>query len=614
MNKILLLITVMFTTIVSAQKVAVIVNSPAGIAGEKTYGGAAFGADLTTQNWTGDCVLAEPIAACAALTNASSMAGKFAVIDRGGCNFDVKCLNAQDAGAIAVIVLNHNDLANRGGDEPFRMGSVNVGAMVTIPCVMLGYSDGVALKKAISEGGANMTIGSFPKEANDLTISRTVCDGSFSQPNVFHPKYGAIPSHQIKADGDMTFITGAAAFNAGSAAQNNVKVNCTIKNGTTEVYNKTSDEFEVLTDSTGGEILEDVFDYNGKAVGLYNLHYNVNSSATEKFSMDNNYQSYFNVSGNILSKSRFNMTTRTPVNSGAYLFGGGTAYRELMMPFRLKYGTGYQLDSIYTTVSTGTGGTVAGLYLEGRVYRWNDLNADEDISSDEMVLVSLGSITFADSDTRGSASFALALENLDGSEKVHTLKADNELYFASIQYAGGSTNVFFGYDNDYNTRPYFELKNALEELDFDDYPFLTTNTQDVSGGPDMSDAGLFYFDCNGNMANDDETVYSPASIAIHVSKALVNTKDISDEAGMKIEFRQNPVSDELIATIQLNELAEVNYNIVDMGGKVIFNAKENGITDTYNPTFNVRNMSPGQYILQVNTDRGFIKKAFIVVR
>ncbi len=610
MNKFLLFIALLMTNIVTAQKTAVIVNSPSNIAGEKAFGTAAFGADISTGSWTGDCALAEPALGCNALTNGAALAGKFVVIDRGSCNFDVKCLHAQDAGAKAVVVLNHA----AGGDVPFRMGSVDVGGQVTIPCVMLGFSDGVALKAAMNSGTVNMTIGSFPKEANDLQITKTICDGTFSQPLVFHPKYAAFPSSQVKALGDMVFQTGGLTTNTGTANQSNVKYNCTIKSGNSDVYNKTSDAFNIDADSTVASFISDAFDYNGLTQGRYDLRYTTNGDNVEKFNSDNSYSTYFNVTSNILSKARFNMATRAPMTSGAYLFGGGAAYRELMMPFRLKYGVGQHIDSIYSTVSTGTGGTVSGLYLEGRIYRWDDVNVDGDISSDEMILVALGTLTFDASDTRGSASFVMPLENLDGPEKVYTIKNDNELYFASIQYAGGSTNVFNGYDNDYNARPYFELKEALGELDFDDYPFLQSQTQDANGGPDMSAAGLFYFDCNGSGANEDETIYSPASIAIFISSAPVGTKDISDEAGINVELTPNPAIDYLRANIQLNEITSVSYNIIDMGGKVIYNAKESNTSDKFNPVFNVSQMSPGQYYLQVNTPKGFVKKGFVVVR
>jgi len=57
--------------------------------------------------------------------------GKIALVDRGICEFGIKCLNAQDAGAIAVIVCNNSTAA------PVSMPPGSVGAQVTIPCFMM---------------------------------------------------------------------------------------------------------------------------------------------------------------------------------------------------------------------------------------------------------------------------------------------------------------------------------------------------------------------------------------------------------------------------------------------------------------------------------------------
>jgi len=77
---------------------------------------------------------------CSPLTNAAQVAGKIAIIDRGTCGFAVKVKNAQDAGAIAVII--HNNVAgllNMGGVDP----SIN------IPSVLISQADGNAWRAAI---------------------------------------------------------------------------------------------------------------------------------------------------------------------------------------------------------------------------------------------------------------------------------------------------------------------------------------------------------------------------------------------------------------------------------------------------------------------------------
>ena len=87
-----------------------------------------------------------PTDGCTPLTNASEVNGKIALIDRGTCTFAQKVLNAQNAGALAVIIQNSSTGAfgTMGGTEP----------SVTIPAVMIGYSDGLAIRQELPNNSA----------------------------------------------------------------------------------------------------------------------------------------------------------------------------------------------------------------------------------------------------------------------------------------------------------------------------------------------------------------------------------------------------------------------------------------------------------------------------
>ena len=76
---------------------------------------------------------------CNTITN--DISGKFAVVDRGGCNFVTKMRNAQTAGALGVIVVNNRTTA------PFSMGGDGTG--ITIPAIMIGQNDGNNIKARI---------------------------------------------------------------------------------------------------------------------------------------------------------------------------------------------------------------------------------------------------------------------------------------------------------------------------------------------------------------------------------------------------------------------------------------------------------------------------------
>ena len=132
------------------------VNSPIVISG--TYGGAeaTFGPGLPTTPLTGDVVLVDdgsgaPTEGCNALVNGAQISGNIAIVDRGNCPFVDKVQNAQDAGAIAVIVVNN------AGTAPFGMGGTS--GTINIPSIMISQADGNAIKAQLGVGSAvNVTL------------------------------------------------------------------------------------------------------------------------------------------------------------------------------------------------------------------------------------------------------------------------------------------------------------------------------------------------------------------------------------------------------------------------------------------------------------------------
>jgi minor extracellular serine protease Vpr len=87
--------------------------------------------------------------ACAALP-ADSLAGDIAIISRGACTFSQKIRNAQDAGAVAAIVVN-----NVAGD-PVAMALGGIANEPTIPAYMASLADRDALMAA---DGMDATLG-----------------------------------------------------------------------------------------------------------------------------------------------------------------------------------------------------------------------------------------------------------------------------------------------------------------------------------------------------------------------------------------------------------------------------------------------------------------------
>jgi hypothetical protein len=136
-----------------------LINSPAAIADVCAAGAAQFGPPVTAAGTTGNVVLAldgvgtgdtSTTNGCTALTNAGAVAGKIAVIDRGVCGFAIKTKNAQNAGAIGVVIANTaNSLVGMAGSDP----------TITIPTLSISLSNGNKIKNQLSAGQAvNVTM------------------------------------------------------------------------------------------------------------------------------------------------------------------------------------------------------------------------------------------------------------------------------------------------------------------------------------------------------------------------------------------------------------------------------------------------------------------------
>jgi len=126
------------------------ITAPAGVAGSYLVGTATFGPALSSPGVTAEVMPVVDTApnlglACTPLSaaNAAAVNGKIAVVDRGICGFNVKVKNAQDAGAVAVLVVN-----NAAGSPPPGLGGTD--PTVTIPSVMITQADGNKLKAALA--------------------------------------------------------------------------------------------------------------------------------------------------------------------------------------------------------------------------------------------------------------------------------------------------------------------------------------------------------------------------------------------------------------------------------------------------------------------------------
>ncbi len=151
------------------------VSTPGTIAGSYESSGAAdFGGNIPAGGLSGTVVQAfdgsaNPEELCNAAVNGDDIDGNIAIIMRGNCPFVDKVLNAQDAGAIGVIIVN-----NIPGDGFFDMGGTST--QISIPAVMMNYEDGTLLIDNLGGDSEGFAF-SFDDDALEFDIPCPATDG-----------------------------------------------------------------------------------------------------------------------------------------------------------------------------------------------------------------------------------------------------------------------------------------------------------------------------------------------------------------------------------------------------------------------------------------------------
>ena len=145
-------------------------NGP--LAGDYNPVAASFGGAIPLDPLTEDAAVVidddttgDPNDACDPVLNGADLNGKIAVLRRGSCEFGVKALAAQNAGAVAVVVVN-----NQPGD-PIVMGGGAVGDQVTIPVVMISDVEGEPIiTELLAANTVNMSLWSVFADVSSVTF------------------------------------------------------------------------------------------------------------------------------------------------------------------------------------------------------------------------------------------------------------------------------------------------------------------------------------------------------------------------------------------------------------------------------------------------------------
>lgn len=220
---------------------------------------------------SGTMCLAEDSLACEALTNGPDLVDKIAVVYRGECEFGTKALNAQNEGAIAVIIINHSP-----GVIP--MGGGDNGAAVTIPVIMIGAGEGAILYEEIAACNSTAIIGNlngFFENNLRLTAGTSLRASSYARPHL-------VSLNQDEFD----VASGAWIFNFGQNEETNAVLNVNVSLDGSELANFDADP---VTIPAGDSVFVSMptFVQDAYDAGHYDMVYTVTGTGDDGFVTDN---------------------------------------------------------------------------------------------------------------------------------------------------------------------------------------------------------------------------------------------------------------------------------------------------------------------------------------
>ncbi|MFN5678857.1 MAG: PA domain-containing protein [Flavobacteriia bacterium] len=503
---------------------------------------------------TGTNAQGNPISAegCNPLIN--DLTGKIAVIFRNTCEFGVKALNAQNAGAVGVIIVNRNP------GEVIAMGAGAQGANVTIPVVMLDLTDGLNLISTMANGPVVMFLGNktglFPN------------DGGISANAALLPRQGMIPSQLAQNGTEFNFDLGARVYNYGNQPQT-MSLNAKITNpsGAT-VYDNTVSNMAVAAgdsvdvDPSAANNLPN-FSLASYPAGTYTLTYTVGLAVADDYVADNTLVSTFTVTDSMFSYAQADPTTGSPTGGNYYRPGTNNQTYSACQVLDNANASRLKATGIYFSATTAA---ASGVLLTGEemalyLYKWEDPFADlndANLAFNTLTEVANGFYYYPD-DLQGQTVF--------GAYTTPVALEDNQRYLACVQTV--NLNLYMGHENGTN-------------LTWNEAYYLQPMA------PNESD-GTWYAAGFGSDI--------PSSVAIGVADNDVNVAELTTVAGKAFP---NPAND--VVTVAIEGEGTAQLTVTDVAGKVAMAASLNLAAGQDN--VNIAGLTSGLYIFNVTLENG----------
>jgi hypothetical protein len=527
------------------------------------YLGAADWGDTVTQTISAPLVwafgldsLGNETDSLACDSMAADLTGKIALIRRGDCEFGLKSLRAQQAGAIGVIILNRLYLADGGG--LVSMGAGAVGTQVNIPSIFITREDGDLFTDKIDNGEQ---------------ITATFEVRSFGGPRTAYayqtPQEGIRPMENI----GVTFIN---ISNSSSIPSATISAEITDPSGQTTTLNETLLDVAPLSVNTV------VFaeSYTPSEVGTYNVLFknSVTSDELEQSFVISDDHTFALDNGNLIP----NTNGTLELDSASFVDAG----------FRFDIGNVYRTGAnpIQATHMTFVLGNHSELYTG-------------EASSDVMYI----NIYTADPDGNGSIPYPAAFSSYAGLNE----NGGPLIPIASTEYVIQETDQDFQFTTIELPSPVTLAANKmyLVTVEYNGLKAGSGIPPKFAFGGDAPPAGEV-----GSMIFDDSLRTDGFGVnyflRMHLDGFGTSTTNPLDDS--KVTLSPVPAAKSVNLELSLDNVApEVDVRIYDFTGRMVSNRiLENVQNGRFG--FDVSQMANGTYFMAIHTPEGFRSKKFQV--
>ncbi|NOQ71199.1 MAG: T9SS type A sorting domain-containing protein [Crocinitomix sp.] len=469
------------------------------------------------------------------------------------CYAGTKVLNAQNAGAIGVILVNRDN-------SVYGYNGTDDGPLTTIPFAFITKDDGALIRERIDAGEDVVAF-----IGNKLGLYAD--DAGIVNRSTMAPVISAATMQTSVDASEFGFDVGTTIYNYGSNMQSDVLITATVT-GPPGTWTETSgpfeiesgDSIEVYTD--GPEDLP-YFSFDSYPAGNYTLTYEVDLGTADESSFDNTISFNFIMNDSMVSYCKIDEETNEfSVNR---VTRSGTSVFSPCLVFDNPNGNRLGAAGIYFIAESAWN---VDLLLEGEemgiiLYEWNDEFEDLDDAA----------FGFTDLDDVAEATYTFG----EGEESQVAYAAfdepvlleDDQRYLACLQV--WNPNIWIAYNS--------QVDYARN---------IARDRQPLT--PISSDGDFFALGFGEEMA--------PA-MGLHVFNAAeLNVAETTDELGINVY--PNPTSGLLNVVFTGNEFSAETIHITDLSGRIVRTVNVNGLMNQ----IDISQLGAGQYILLVEGSEG----------